>query len=374
MSTEVFLSPRLTGARFSNRAIPLEFLRDLAVLEEMIVEVAKSEYLNKNPERKRSPRGFTEGIELKLTNLEDGSAKLTISLVTAGALFSLNQHIPYFESAREAVLNAIRAAEVSQPMTDHLPEKSLCYFDRMGRSLRDGEAIEFTSPKRPTPARLTKETRRRLVLASKAEELTEETTVYGSVPEADQQKKTFEIQVPDDRRIPLEPAAQHYDTVLEAFNGYREGVKISLHGIGRFKRNGSLFEFDSVEHVSILDALDIPARLDELKYLKNGWLDGQGLAPAREGLDRLSRAFDRHYPDDLPPPYLYPTDEGGIQAEWTLESKEITLEIELRDQVGQWHLLDMSTDAEYSRELKLQSAEDWQWLVEQIRSMARGVA
>ena len=135
-----------------------------------------------------------------------------------------------------------------------------------------------------------------------------------------------------------------------------------------------MFEFDSVEHVSILDALDIPARLDELKYLKNGWLDGQGLAPAREGLDRLSRAFDRHYPDDLPPPYLYPTDEGGIQAEWTLESKEITLEIELRDQVGQWHLLDMSTDAEYSRELKLQSAEDWQWLVEQIRSMARGVA
>jgi hypothetical protein len=41
MSTEPFLTPRLVGDRFEGHAIPLEVLKDFAVLEEMIVEVAK---------------------------------------------------------------------------------------------------------------------------------------------------------------------------------------------------------------------------------------------------------------------------------------------------------------------------------------------
>ncbi len=45
--TEVsdFLKPRLVGARFDGHRVPLEILRDLAVLEQMIVEVAKWQYL-----------------------------------------------------------------------------------------------------------------------------------------------------------------------------------------------------------------------------------------------------------------------------------------------------------------------------------------
>ena len=35
-----FLSPRLVGERFVGHAIPLELLKDLAVVEEMIIEVA----------------------------------------------------------------------------------------------------------------------------------------------------------------------------------------------------------------------------------------------------------------------------------------------------------------------------------------------
>ena len=57
-----FLSPRLVGERFSGHAIPLEVLRDLAVLEEMLVETAKWEYLHEHPGRQRIPRGFTNEI------------------------------------------------------------------------------------------------------------------------------------------------------------------------------------------------------------------------------------------------------------------------------------------------------------------------
>ena len=126
---------------------------------------------------------------------------------------------------------------------------------------------------------------------------------------------------------------------------------------------------ETVEHGDIRDPLDISARLDELRLMKNGWLEGKGLAPPHEGLDWLSRAFDEHYPKNLPLPYLYPTEEGGVQAEWSLGPKEISLDIELSSHSGEWHVLDVETDDVSERTLNIEDAGDWKWLVEQIRHM-----
>lgn len=373
MSTQPFLRPRLTGSRFEGGAIPLEFLKDLAVLEEMIVEVAKSEFLKDNPDRQRSPRGFTEGIALKLTGLEDGSAIPVISLAVAAITLFPPENQTYFERARNSIVNAIGAAERDQPITAYLPEQSLSYFDRMGRSLRDGEAIEFTTPDHPTPAKLTKDTRRRLVLASsKVKELTEEASVRGTVPEADQDDMTFEIQLIDGRKIKGPIHAQHFDTIIDAFNHYQKGTRILLQGIGRFNRNERLLGFDSIEHVSILDALDIPARLEELGSLKDGWLEGQGQPPSLEGIEWLSQAFGQHYPDDLQLPFLYPTTEGGIQAEWSLPPNEVTLNIHPANKTGEWHTLNTETDDEEPRTLNLLEADDWQWLIGELRRFSGG--
>jgi len=375
MTTQPFLRPRLTGARFEGGAVPLEFLKDLAVLEEMIVEVAKSEFLKDHPKRQRSPRGFTEGIELKLTGIEAGSATPVISLeVTPDNLFVPPENQEYFGRARDSIVAAIDAAEQNRPITDHLPEKSLGYFDRFGRSLREGEAIEFVTPGCERRTSLTRETRRRLLLASsRMKELTDETSVRGSVPEADQDNVTFEVQLIEGRRVkaPLDP--QHFDTILEAFNNYQNGTRVLLQGIGRFNRNERLLRFDSIEHVTILDPLDIPSRIEELRLLKDGWLEGSGKGPSQEGLEWLAKAFSQHYPEDLSLPFLYPTVEGGVQAEWTLAPAEITLEIDLETRQGNWHVLNTETDAEESRVLELEKTAEWQWLTEEIQRLERGL-
>ena len=68
------------GKRYDDHSIPLEFLRDVAVLEEMVVEVAKSKFLADHPNRQRSPRGFTRNIHLMLAAIDPGSATLDIRL------------------------------------------------------------------------------------------------------------------------------------------------------------------------------------------------------------------------------------------------------------------------------------------------------
>ena len=88
MNNETFLRPRLVGKRFENHAVPLEFLKDIAALEELVIEVAKHLFLADHQDRQRSPRGFTKGIELTLTGVQSGSAVVTIDLaVRSNTLF-----------------------------------------------------------------------------------------------------------------------------------------------------------------------------------------------------------------------------------------------------------------------------------------------
>ena len=423
MSETTFLRPRLIGGRFEGHSIPLELLKNLAVLEKLIIEVARLEFFKDHPDRQRVPRGFTDGIELKLTGIEDGSAVPVISLfvITNRLLFpafptKTNQH--YFERARDdivrtigavedATIGAIRDAEESKAITYILTEKTLYYFDRIGQGLREDETIEFITPDnqlsakltintqqwliseysmvkersadiiratadiiRETSADLIGETRTRQYIPSTVEELTKDTTVRGTVPEVNQDDMTFLIQLFDGQQIMAPVAPQHFDAILKAFNGYKNNLRFLFQGVGIFNRSEQLLGFDSIEHISPLDELDILVQIDDLRQLKDGWLEGQGKAPSKEGLDWLLQAFDEHYSGDLPLPYLYPTEPGGVQAEWSLGRNEITLEIDLVEHSSYFHALQMEDDTEETRRLDLGSETHWIELKELITRMS----
>ncbi len=370
-----FMSPRLVGERFNGHAIPLEVLKDLAVLEEMVIEVAKWRFLKEHQDRQRTPRGFTDGISLKVTDIGEGSAVPIIALCFTGATMLMNPYQPFFEQARANIIDAIDAAEHDEPITTHLPENLLSYFDTLGRNLREGEQIEFRPENQDRPARLDKSTRRKLVLASsQVREVTEEITLRGSVPEADQDKMTFELQVIGGAKVTAPISGQHLETVLSAFAGYRSGARVMLKGVGRFSRSERLQGVVSVDHISILETNDVPARLDEFRLLADGWLDGKGKAPSKAGLDWFSAAFEAQYGDDLPLPYVYPTAEGGIQVEWSLAGHEVSLDLSLDSKQAHWHSLDRATQSEAARELRLAQSEDWSWVNDEIRRLAEGAS
>ena len=94
MPSVEFLRPRLIGARFEDGEIPKEFLRDLASLQELVLDVAKWRFLAENPERARVPRGFTDKFQLNFTGLRKGSATSIISLA-AEAPILFEGALPY---------------------------------------------------------------------------------------------------------------------------------------------------------------------------------------------------------------------------------------------------------------------------------------
>ena len=81
---------------------------------------------------------------------------------------------------------------------------------------------------------------------------------------------------------------------------------------------------------------DVPTRLNELKLLKDGWLDGGGQALDGVLLDRLSLFFTTCYPREFPLPYTFPTESGGVQFEWRIHDAIMEIDIDLASMKGKW--------------------------------------
>ncbi len=122
-----------------------------------------------------------------------------------------------------------------------------------------------------------------------------------------------------------------------------------------------------------LDLSDVLTRLDELRALKKGWLDGkEGIPPSFEGLDWLSLLIENKFPRDLPLPYTYPKPDGGIQLEWSFpDSIDADLEVDLISHTGLWTNYDMSNNCNpTTQKLALDENSDWNWLIEKIKSLS----
>jgi hypothetical protein len=117
------------------------------------------------------------------------------------------------------------------------------------------------------------------------------------------------------------------------------------------------------------DTLNIKNRLKELSLLQNGWLNGEGAAPKKENLDWLLGAFENYYNSTLPAPYLYPTVDGGIQAEWTNGRHDVSLNIDLKTKKAFYQELNHDTDATEETTLLLNRDEDWKLLNNKLLSI-----
>lgn len=75
-------------------------------------------------------------------------------------------------------------------------------------------------------------------------------------------------------------------------------------------------------------APDIARQITALRYLSDGWRNGEGIAFDAGYLDWLADACARLYPPDAPTPAVCPTTYGIVALEWSLPGAEISLEID----------------------------------------------
>ena len=205
--------------------------------------------------------------------------------------------------------------------------------------------------------------------------MAEKIAIRGEVTELDQARMTFKMQpIYGHNKVSGPVPDRYYATFLKAFNGYKDDARVLVKGViedvGKHNRQGRPLALESVESVTVLDPLDFHACLDEFRSMQDGWHEGDGKAPPHSGLDWLSGAFARGYPDDIPLPYTYPTFEGGVQCEWTIGQFYIQIKIDLDTRKGDWIRFDENSDFSVFEDEEILNLDDpsaWDWMATKIR-------
>lgn len=366
-SGETFLKPKLQGRRFDDHNLPLNILEDFSVLEELIFELAKKNYIEKNPLKKRVPNHFIDNISLKISTIEEGSVipNLVLVALTNFATPNLpsvnNNNFRYFESARDKVFEIIEKANKGESVD--IDVKYLNYFNRIGRNLRDDEKIDFLNDSSSNRNVVFDKSTRRKILLSRSEkfEYTESVNEIVLVSSVSQKNKKFEIEIRGGSIIECILHKDFKETAIMALNGYDNKCRVLLKGIGIFNEKDKLIHIDKIDSLDILDPFDVSIRLMELSELENGWYDGlQGKAFSITELEIFEKLFYDFYQDKLPLPAIFPTLSGGLVLEWKKNKVEITVEIDLSKMSATLYYFDMVND-DNDEELFIDLYDDKEW-------------
>jgi hypothetical protein len=354
-----FLKPRLVGGRFEEHTLPLDVLKDWVAFEELVVEVAKNLYLRENPDRKRTPRGFADDFNLHLSDVEAGSVIPVLKRWTAGDKLPFADH---FDRALALVQSVIVAVNVGQPVPEDFPRDYLGYFNRFGSALREGERIEWTAPGGSLPTIYDRTTRKKLVLTG-ATSYQVAADLRGWITEVDAEKHSYTIKLISGPKIwgryPRELASSVLDALREFQEGKFQSSKVLVRGLADYDPNDQPVRVAETQHLQLLDPNDVAARCEELSQLKDGWLDGEGTAPTKEGLKSFMAAWDGAGTEAMPLPHIYPTPEGGIQMEWRQGHWELSAEVDLATLDAELLAVNVVTRACKDAAASLSAPEGW---------------
>ncbi len=333
--SDEFVRPKLEGKRFAGGKMPVEFFTDLLAYTHLVSELAKIIYCGKHG-KDRVPKGFGGRYNLVMTGLLDGSAVPVFKRDrdTEAALLKVEQPDEYDE-ARELVSSVIASTALPQGF----PKALLLHFNRFGKSLREGEAIELISPGKTSGPKLDREVRLKLLTLKGETPRYDVCILSGKIRAADVLDHTFTIKLDDESSV--------YGNFDQPFNlGIRrallshENIDVKLIGIGKYTVSGEIEGPIKLQHMTIYEenlSTDLPpfeSRLDELQRLEAGWLDGDEGQAVSPGAISWSREVLRSLvtKNNMPSPFIYPTTEGGLQAEWSIGAWEVAAQFDVEAQ------------------------------------------
>lgn len=339
-----FIYFRMTGKRFEEPGMPADSVIEVQRLSELLYQVARRVWLDRNDGRTRVPSEMVEAFDLRLVSVEEGSTMPVLRLPAPRPLAPGDEDFtPIFEIARDVVVESIAHAAEEADLPDDFPREALPWLRRFGKTIAGGEAIELAAP-RPPSARRAKPQRLatltptvhetiKLIDAVLATEPSTQ-TIEGVITEFDGARGSFEIRDDDNqshvcRLAYNEPElAERIKAALAADGVTAPDVRIFGTGVLDHRgRVGDLWDVVGVETVRSAEEKMLITQISALAELPADWWGPSSVAPDRDAL----RSVEVLLPDLARvgvPIAIGATGSGAVVLEWTRGPVEYTAQVE----------------------------------------------
>jgi hypothetical protein len=331
-SSKDFVPFRLEGGRFEAASagtvgLPLEVAGELARYERLLIQVARGVWKDEHRTRKRVPKGFEDGLRLRLTGVEKGSVVPVLRQRDPWLTSQLFVPDEWVQRSHEVIAETIAAVADEKPLPRAFPRSATASLVQFGSSLRPDEA--FVLERRNGPSvRYDQIARRLLASITLQEDIKFDGELIGRISGVDANRLTFVFVDRDGQRVPGNYEQHGLLAELKEVTE-RDAVAPFVRLFCRYSTDaeGRVSAIEDVRDIETVVSVDDPlgSRLRDLLLLRRGWLHGEG-----EPIDLAAVEWARDFAAEVVSAGLalhaFPTVDGGVllehqspQARWTLE-------------------------------------------------------
>lgn len=328
--TERFGTFVLDGPRFVAKGVPVEALAELVAYREIVVDVARQLFLRDHPDRERSLRNLDKKLDMRLTEVNEGSADLLLTRATSADEISDDDGRPIadlLEDSRDLITDAITSVATSFLLPAKFPRKSLPKFRALGRSLSSVDSLRVGRIG-GTTATYTEQTRSRFLTLIADNSRAARQEISGRIVELDPEKSVFHLRTAEDYRLQASYAMSDL-TIPTSWlvDESGDGPLVSVIGSALVSDDGEIQRFLSVEKVRPAGLENLLASVEGLRNLTSEWM-GPGSVPILAEASEFALAVLEKLPSVPAGISPAPLPDGGIRLEWTSEESDFVVEIE----------------------------------------------
>lgn len=321
-SSDSFLELTFDGGRFESHSVPVSVLAELGTLQAILLRVARALWLHEHEGRARVPRGFNEAAQLNLVASREGSYTAVLRRSEPAHARDASSFDNVFDKALEVTVQALAAAaNDNAQIPANFPRGLLDLLGNLGRHLGKGEELRIRSKTSDAVARVNQGSRGRFALLTQLP-LESDVDFEGEIESFDDTGK-IRVRTRDGDRIEV-PFGRHRREELVLALQQRPMVRVHVRGAMQLqqRRMTVVEEIETVDDERAPELQKLWDRLKTLEEVPDGWLDGDGRRPTADVLMFARLVLSRLLVDhrSIPRPKVFPTPDGGLQAEWVLGS------------------------------------------------------
>jgi hypothetical protein len=222
-----------------------------------------------------------------------------------------------FAQARDICLSALEAIVSDAPLPESFPHDEMPLLADIGRRLGGDEHLLMGNDLRQV--RVDHETRARLANRMHRE-IAQVVALDGEIEAVDDSKHKYHIRTRAGR-YEADFTVEARDLLLFAQRA-RPLVRISSSATVEGSRVVEMDDLSFIEDERFSPIDTMQTRLRSFEDLPNGWANGSGIAPYVGVVERSRMILSRVLVENpkIPVPSVFPTVDGGIQAEWVTKT------------------------------------------------------